>query len=128
MASLIKDVTCEDYYDLPSALVWAMSPGNRAVRFDDRLEGFEYISVLSPEGLEDASDRIELASYLDLRYVRIYSEKIPSGFSALISVCELYPISQENFSSARDRLWKIDPSVVDGWVFRGILTLTEFVH
>ena len=128
MATLLQDVTCEDYYDLPGSFLSALSVGKNAVRIDDRFEGFEFVKVLSPDELSDASDRIELATYLDLRYVRVFSKKSPLGFLALISVCELYPISQENFEEARDRDWKIAPPVVDGWVFRGILTLRELLH
>jgi len=128
MAQLLRDTSCESYYDLPHWLLRALSKGRFAVRVRDDLAGVEFLEILSADSLSHPEDILDEATYVDLRCVRARSNSYPRGLLMLVSACEMFPLNKSDYRFAEDMGWDVELELVDEWVYRGILTLKETLH
>lgn len=128
MAKLLRETSCESYYDLPHWLLEALSTGNYAVRIRDDLAGVEFLEILGSDSLTHPEDILDEAIYVDLRCVRAMSQKYPRGLLMLVSACEMFPLNRSDYRFAEDLGWDVELELVDEWVYRGILTLKETLH
>jgi hypothetical protein len=128
MATLIRDILCEEFYDLPRWLLLALIPGKVAVRIGTLQDSIEFVKLVPATRLSHPEDIIDAASYMDLRCAEVFRKGSDRGVLMLVSVCELFPLLQEDFAQAETSSWEVEPERVDEWVFRGILSLKETLH